>query len=395
MKAKIYTSEHRYDTFNAARYENLYLLRLISRRSGSGSSRKTKSFLRMPVVEKSAIAYSWRRSIAVAALAMTTSTSCTSPTQYMGIPLQKGAAFSELQVLAVRARSGDKEAQIELATAFETGQGVPQNSKYARRLFKDASMPSGGSRTIYVPGNNGRTLMAVPVYLGQPVDGIQRQSGERPKYKMINDHVKALSSTANQIEAAAPASWEENYFRERLEHNPSLEYDRDLQYDGKYFGILKIGDLSAKEFYNSPIYSGDTRKARGPCLLMEAALSRVWTGTMTRCESERWNFTRPVGLSGSSREEVLFTLNYSFTGLRTECVHVGVCDNLIFSTGSYKPHSCGWFVYHRFRNAQGEALIFLESMDVSYLAAKYPKFKRLVSKSRATQSAFCEQTTAN
>jgi hypothetical protein len=43
---------------------------------------------------------------------------------YMGVSLKPGGADPAVQALAARASIGDKQAQYELATAFENGLGI-------------------------------------------------------------------------------------------------------------------------------------------------------------------------------------------------------------------------------------------------------------------------------
>jgi TPR repeat protein len=64
---------------------------------------------------------------------------------YQGISFAQGAAASELQSLAQRARGGDKHAQLELGIRFEAGLGVPVDWARAERLYGLAAATSGGT----------------------------------------------------------------------------------------------------------------------------------------------------------------------------------------------------------------------------------------------------------
>jgi hypothetical protein len=79
----------------------------------------------------------------------------------MGIPLASGAADPELQALARRAQSGDKQAQLELGIRYEEGRGVRTDYELAERLYRTASGPSGPA-FVYAPparrGEAGRVL---------------------------------------------------------------------------------------------------------------------------------------------------------------------------------------------------------------------------------------------
>jgi hypothetical protein len=103
----------------------------------------------------------------------------------MGIPLNAGQAASDLQSLAVRARSGDKQAQLQLGVMFEEGHGVSQSAIWATELYRMAASDSGGTRWIYVPSPGGnapaRTI---------PFDGGLAQKG-------LNDAKMRLLSIRN------------------------------------------------------------------------------------------------------------------------------------------------------------------------------------------------------
>jgi hypothetical protein len=89
--------------------------------------------------------------------------SCGAPSSYMGIDLQPGAAPSELRTLAMRARAGDKQAQLELGSAFEAGQLTPINLRAARRLYSQAASDTGGTIWVYQPpvGNSSGRVLAI------------------------------------------------------------------------------------------------------------------------------------------------------------------------------------------------------------------------------------------
>lgn len=80
----------------------------------------------------------------------------------MGISLKPGMAGPALQQLAMRAQSGDKQAQLELGIAYEEGRGVPVDLARARALYQSAASDSGGTMWVYVPpvvkGQSGRVM---------------------------------------------------------------------------------------------------------------------------------------------------------------------------------------------------------------------------------------------
>lgn len=92
-------------------------------------------------------------------------TSACAGNTYMGIPLAPGRTNVELQRTAILAKNGDKEAQLELAARFESGDGVPRSAVKSARLKYNALSPKSGVAAIFVPQANG-SIMRTPVYVG-------------------------------------------------------------------------------------------------------------------------------------------------------------------------------------------------------------------------------------
>lgn len=86
----------------------------------------------------------------VFATIFTVATACAS-SNYMGISLAPGAAPTDVQRLAARARAGDKQAQLELGERFEAGDEVPADRRRAIRLYRMAASDSGGPLWVYSP----------------------------------------------------------------------------------------------------------------------------------------------------------------------------------------------------------------------------------------------------
>jgi hypothetical protein len=111
--------------------------------------------------------------IALATAAPLTLSACSAPTSYMGIGLAPGTAPEALQSLAVQARIGDKQAQLELGKAYEAGEGVAQDPKRALRLYAMAAATTGGTIWVYQPpvkkGGRGSTI---PVNTGPIRQGL-------------------------------------------------------------------------------------------------------------------------------------------------------------------------------------------------------------------------------
>ena len=91
---------------------------------------------------------------------------------YMGISLVPGQASANVQELALRAQTGDKQAQLDLGIRYEEGNGVPRRVDYARRLYKAAAQTSGGTQMLYLPAGPDTSASATPVYLGPIRPGI-------------------------------------------------------------------------------------------------------------------------------------------------------------------------------------------------------------------------------
>ena len=83
---------------------------------------------------------------------------CAGSSQYYGIELVStstgtSAEQRELQELARRAKSGDKQAQLELGIRYEEGVRLPQDLKRAEKLYRLASEASGDEITYYQPSS--------------------------------------------------------------------------------------------------------------------------------------------------------------------------------------------------------------------------------------------------
>ena len=101
---------------------------------------------------------------------------------YMGISMIPGETAHELQVLARRAKMGDKGAQLDLGIRFEEGRGVLQDSGRAIKLYRKAASDSSEIRWVYLPpignGTKGRVF---------PVSGLWKQVGlNEAKQRMRN-----------------------------------------------------------------------------------------------------------------------------------------------------------------------------------------------------------------
>lgn len=96
----------------------------------------------------------------VALLALAALSSGCASNQYMGISLRPGGADPAVQTLAVKAQSGDKQAQYELGRWFEDST-EPNGLKKAIKLYRIAATPRGGMRLLYVPGPSGVTSSVV------------------------------------------------------------------------------------------------------------------------------------------------------------------------------------------------------------------------------------------
>lgn len=91
----------------------------------------------------------------------------------MGVNLAPGAADQQIQTLARAAMAGDKQAQLGLGIAYEEGKGLPQDPKRARKLYRAAATPSGGTIHVYVPATRkGGKGYLMPVNTGPRAEGL-------------------------------------------------------------------------------------------------------------------------------------------------------------------------------------------------------------------------------
>jgi hypothetical protein len=112
--------------------------------------------------------------LATTILASVALAACAAPTSYMGISFVSGAAASDLQDLARRAKAGDKQAQLDLGIAYEEGRGLSKDFERARRLYRMAATNSGGTIYVYVPPvNKGGRGTVIPVDKGPVLVGLK------------------------------------------------------------------------------------------------------------------------------------------------------------------------------------------------------------------------------
>lgn len=111
--------------------------------------------------------------LAAAAAALLLLAGCAPATSYQGISLRAGEGDPAVRLLALRAASGDKWAQLELGIRFEEGRGVPLDWRRAARLYRMAAAQSGGTTMIYVPPvRRGGTGTVMPMSMGPVVPGL-------------------------------------------------------------------------------------------------------------------------------------------------------------------------------------------------------------------------------
>lgn len=98
---------------------------------------------------------------------------CAAPTSYAGISLVPEAVDAEVQRLALMARSGDKQAQLELGIRYQDGNGVSPDAKRAKRLFEQAATDSQSVLYVYQPSVSGRSFgRVVAINTGQREYGL-------------------------------------------------------------------------------------------------------------------------------------------------------------------------------------------------------------------------------
>lgn len=118
---------------------------------------------------------------AVAALAFAISSGCTA-SRYAGIDMRPHGAPVDVQALARAARSGDKQAQLDLGILLEEGRGLPVDRRRALALYEAAAKKSGGFIMLYVPNAGGQGHGAVQPYdLGPPQPGLAEAEERRRK----------------------------------------------------------------------------------------------------------------------------------------------------------------------------------------------------------------------
>jgi len=91
---------------------------------------------------------------------------------YMGIPLARGTVRPELQQLANLARTGDKQARLNLGIRFEERRGMPVNVSISKKLYRSPATDSGGTLWICSPPVGNRASGRVVLVEGEPKDPV-------------------------------------------------------------------------------------------------------------------------------------------------------------------------------------------------------------------------------
>jgi TPR repeat protein len=73
--------------------------------------------------------------------------------------------------LMCRAGRGDKDAQLQLGIAYETGDGMPIDYARAARLYRDAAAPVSGTTFIYSPPVGKAPGQVIPIRTGADQPG--------------------------------------------------------------------------------------------------------------------------------------------------------------------------------------------------------------------------------
>lgn len=313
---------------------------------------------------------------------------------YMGIALTPGAVEPALQQLALRARDGDKQAQLELGIAFEEGRGVPVRLGNAVALYRSASLPTGGTNMIFVPDAAGRTISAVPVDSGPRVEGLPeakqrlQATTSRKISRASSTGTSSAQGSVSESEIRLPESWDEKHLRQILKISKNINSPSKLSYDGKFLSLFYIEGPLSSERFNSAIYSGDTRSDQGICRVLEYSLSQAWPGSMERCESWQW---KALTAAASKPSDRFYTINYSHSGIHPECLHYGECLEPIFSTTSFEYPTCGWFVFYRFQALDGSKMLAFASMDADFYLQAGPKSIVNAQKMAVKKSIYCQK----
>lgn len=124
---------------------------------------------------------------------------CAAPrsADYMGISLVAGEAPAELQSLAMKAKSGDKQAQLELGEHFEQGTLVPVDLERARKLYTEAASNSVRTMPSYVNFRGGAVML--PTEVGPKTPGLPEAQARLENLNKKRDQPQ--DSEASQAEA--------------------------------------------------------------------------------------------------------------------------------------------------------------------------------------------------
>lgn len=104
---------------------------------------------------------------------------------YMGIPLTAGNADPTIWDLAIRAREGDRQAQLDLGIRFEEGRGIAPDVARAIQLYRLAASDSGEPIWVYSPSvRNGERGRVSRIETGPRVVGLKEARSRLKALKM-------------------------------------------------------------------------------------------------------------------------------------------------------------------------------------------------------------------
>ncbi len=323
--------------------------------------------------------------ILIAALLISIPTMGCAQSDYYGISLKPVADIqpTKIQSLASRAKSGDRQAQLELGVYFEWGYRVPRNINIARQLYKSAATEKRVKQTIFIP--DGDIIKSETIDTGKISQGLAEaktrlealdrkdrfphQTGDLNTDVWLLPQEERVLNTINSVSSENKNAGAMRYIGSgvvggRFSHETSSESFGKISHDA----------------------NGENKKVTGKskvCSQMELYLKQAYPDDYIY--SCRTSTIEVLNFHDPNDNFVYEIINWmSFSAFKEECGFTNACANsepfvfkgYHFGFDETSRHQCAYYVYHAFQFNDGSVRRILSRLDYRYYAPdKYKTFR--------------------
>ncbi len=194
---------------------------------------------------------------------------------YMGVSLEPGGADPAVQALAMRASTGDKQAQLDLGIRFEEGADVARDLNTAKKLYRQAASDSDGTMWVYTPPvGNGTSGRVVPVQSGTQQYGLA-EAQQRLNQLNAASRKQAISNTQqNNPPSITPVSSIDDDVSQIVKSSVDIRAAPQFKFDGLIIYIQSQPTSDEIIEYLKKTYTGISQnKSEYNCLLQRKYLA--------------------------------------------------------------------------------------------------------------------------